>query len=417
MNEFNNYRKVYQAIAMEDIKENSVALNVFPIEALPGMVGGGFKTASTTANFTTIDEDGNTLHHTITTSNHITAEWSSWNGESKPNNIKKGQQVVLYQIGNTDKWYWSFKARDAEMGTTDNRVEYVPSRPIEKSGTLPNDEDAYKRGIDTIQGIVTHLKTSQANGEPVAIHIATYTQQGLFSLTDNKGVKIKKGDGKGPELDDVTTDPKQHKQFSNSIFVDFVNNTIQLLTHEGAMVMLNKKDISLYAPRDIIFCAERQMVFQSPVITFNKKNVGAIVFNCANIGFNVAQGFVINATICGINAVSKITKALVTAGIRCSQVVTGATGSAYTAVTSNLNNGKATTPNNSADTDTSGSSDRTMAAWPQVEAGFQAVANQLQSLANQAANCPSTNGSPCSVDTSQIMAMATQSECEVIKGA
>jgi hypothetical protein len=58
-----------------------------------------------------------------------------------------------------------------------------------------------------------------------------------------------------------------------------------------------------------------------------------------------------------------------------------------------------------------------MAAWPQVQAGFQAVANQLQSLANQAANCPSTNGSPCSVDTSQIIEMANQSECEVIKGA
>ena len=417
MVEFDNNRKVYQAIAMEDLKENSIALNVFPVEALPGMVGGGFKAASTTASFSTIDEDGNTLHHSITTSNHITAEWSSFNGESKPNNVKKGQQVVLYQIGNTDKWYWSFKARDAEMGTTDNRVEYVPARPMEKSGTLPNDEDAYKRGINTIEGIVTHLKTSQANGEPVAIHIVTYTKQGLFSLTDNKGVKTKQGDGKGPELDDVTTDPKGNKQYSNSIIVDFVNNTIQLLTNEGAMVMLNKKDISLYAPRDIIFCAERQMVFQSPVITFNKKNVGAIVFNCANIGFNVAQSFVVNASVCGFNAVSKITKALVTAGIRCSQIVTGATGSAYTAVTSNLNNGKATTPNNSADTDTAGASDRTMAAWPQVEAGFQAVANQLQSLANQAANCPSTNGSPCSVDVSQIIEMANQSECEVIKGA
>ena len=55
MVEFDNNRKVYQAIAMEDLKENSIALNVFPVEALPGMVGGGFKAASTTASFSTID--------------------------------------------------------------------------------------------------------------------------------------------------------------------------------------------------------------------------------------------------------------------------------------------------------------------------------------------------------------------------
>ena len=82
-----------------------------------------------------------------------------------------------------------------------------------------------------------------------------------------------------------------------------------------------------------------------------------------------------------------------------------------------INNGKANVPHNTADTDTAGDNDRTMAAWPQVQSGFQAVSDQLQSLASQAATCASVQGSPCSVDTSQIIEMANQSECEVIKGA
>ena len=127
MVEFDNNRKVYQAIAMEDLKENSIALNVFPVEALPGMVGGGFKAASTTASFSTIDEDGNTLHHSITTSNHITAEWSSFNGESKPNNVKKGQQVVL--TGRDVFSRWDFTPRSsASITNTGPRVIPPPTQ-------------------------------------------------------------------------------------------------------------------------------------------------------------------------------------------------------------------------------------------------------------------------------------------------
>ena len=409
MPQFSNYKSVIQGIAMSDIKKDSIELEVFPTEIIPGAVSGGFTSATTTSHFTTMDESGKKRTGKVNTTNKIIAEWKSFNGESKPNYVRKGQQVVLFQIGDTDKWYWSFKARDPEMGTTDHRVHYVPARKQEHTGKLPNDEDSYVQGIDTEKGMVTLLKSSKKLGEPVAVHHYVDTQNGLYVITDDKGVTITKEQGQG----NVRTQTKSVMQFSNAVTIDFKNDTIQILTHEGTYIQLQKKDIIIHSQRDIIFNAQRQIVFNSPVTTFNQKEAGAIVMNAANIALNATGSIVLKAAVTGINAVTKITQALVTAGIRCTQLVTGSTGSAYSPVTTNIHNGTAQVPNNSADTDTSGSGDRDMAAFPQVEAAFNEVAN----LINIISDAHTTGHSaPLGLNTSGITSNASASQCTVIKG-
>ena len=409
MSQFDNYRSVIQGIAMSDIKSDGIALEVFPTEVIPGAVSGGFKSASTTTHFTTVNEQGVSTHNKVTTTNHITAEWKSFNGESKPNNVRAGQQVVLFQIGDTDKWYWSFKARDPEMGTTDHRVHYVPARKQEHTGTLPTDEDSYVQGINTEKGMVTFLKSSKKLDEPVAVHHYVDTKNGLYVITDDKGVTITKEEGQG----NVKTQVKKGNEFSNAVTIDFKNDTIQILTHEGSYIQLNKKDIIIHSQRDIIFNAQRQIVFNAPTTTLNAQQAGAIVLNAANIALNATSSIVCQATVFGINAATKITQALITAGIRCTRLVTGSTGSAYSPVTTNIQKGNANTPNNSADTNTEGVGDRNMAAWPQVQAAFNEVANLIYTLSQA-----HTTGhpAPLGLDTSGITNNATNSQCTVIKG-
>ena len=119
---FDNYQNVINGIAMSDIHPDGISLEVFPTEVIPGATGGGFKPATTTIKFKQKNEEGKTISSTVNTTNRIMAVWRSFNGESKPNNVRAGQQVLLYQVGDTDKWYWSFKARDPEMGTTRHSV-------------------------------------------------------------------------------------------------------------------------------------------------------------------------------------------------------------------------------------------------------------------------------------------------------
>ena len=409
MGQFDNYRSVIQGIAMSDIKADGIALEVFPTEVIPGAVSGGFKSASTTTHFTTVNEQGVSTHNKVTTTNHITAEWKSFNGESKPNNVRAGQQVVLFQIGDTDKWYWSFKARDPEMGTTDHRVHYVPARKQEHTGTLPTDEDSYVQGINTEKGMVTFLKSSKKLDEPVAVHHYVDTKNGLYVITDDKGVTITKEQGQG----NVKTQVKKGNEFSNAVTIDFKNDTIQILTHEGSYIQLNKKDIIIHSQRDIIFNAQRQIVFNAPNTTFNAQQAGAIVLNAANIALNASSSIVCQAAVFGINAATKITQALVTAGIRCTKLVTGSTGSAYSPVTTNIQKGSANAPSNSADTNTEGMGDRNMAAWPQVQAAFEEVANLIYTLSQAHTT---GHSAPLNLNTTGITSNATSSQCTVIKG-
>ena len=406
---FDNYQNVINGIAMSDIHPDGISLEVFPTEVIPGATGGGFKPATTTIKFKQKNEEGKTISSTVNTTNRIMAVWRSFNGESKPNNVRAGQQVLLYQVGDTDKWYWSFKARDPEMGTTDHRVHYVPARKQQHTGKLPTDEDAYVQGIDTTQGMVTNLKSSQKLGEPVAFHNYFNTKEGHYVITDNKGVVIKKEKGLG----NVKVTVKDGNTYSNTIFMDSKNDTIQALTSEGSFVQLCKKDIILNAERDLILNAKRQVVINSPVITINTQEQGAIVLNAANIALNATNSIVAKADVLGINAVTKITQALVTAAIRCTQVVTGQTGSAYSPVTTNVHNGSAQVPNNSPDTNTSGQGDRDMAAWPQVQAALNEIANLLNTISDA-----HTTGhpAPLGLDTSGIVSNAQASQCTVIKG-
>lgn len=405
---FDNYQHVINGIAMSDIEPDGISLEVFPTEIIPGATGGGFKAATTTNKFKQKNEQGTTITTTANTTNRILAVWRSFNGESKPNNVRAGQQVILYQVGDTDKWYWSFKARDPEMGTTDYRVHYVPARKQEHTGKLPTDEDSYVQGIDTTKGRVIYAKTSQKLGEPVAFNHFINTKIGLYMLTDNKGVTIKKEKGLG-NVKVTMTDG----QYSNTISMDAANNTIQLMTSNGSFIQIVKEDIMIHAQRDFIVNAGRQIVFNAPTTTVNAQQKGAIVLNAANIAFNATGSIVCKAAVFGVNAVTKITQALVTAAIRCSRLVTGSTGSAYSPVTTNPDNGSNSPPNNSPDTDTTGAGDRNMAAYPQVEAAFTNVAQLIWTLSQAHTTGDSA---PLNLDTSGITTNATASECPIIKG-
>ena len=406
---FDNYQNVINGLAMKDIETDGITLQVFPTELLPGAVSGGFKPASTTSKFTQTNVQGQKVSNKATTTNHITAVWRSFNGESKPNKVEAGQQVILYQVGDTDKWYWSFKARDPEMGTTDHRVHYMPARKKEHTGKLPTDEDSYVQGMDTTKGMVTFLKSSQKLGEPVAIHNYANTKDGIYILTDNQGVNITKEKGLG----NVKTSVKSGPQYSNSLFWDFKNSTFQVRSSEGSYNQIVKKDIVLHSERDIILNAKRQIVIQAPTITFNSQQAGGIVFNAANIALNVTGSIVAQASVFGINAVTKITKAVVTAGIRCTQIVTGSTGSPYNPVKTDIQNGSTISPNNSPDTNTAGVGDRSMAAFPQVQAALNEIANLINTISNAHTT---GNPAPLGLDTSGITINAEASQCSVIKG-
>lgn len=391
----NTKRKEYDGHAMRALDDNSITLDIFCSELFPGGTAGAFSPQTTTSPITTTNDAGIANARTVTTSNHITAEWRSLGTHLYPPKVVKGEQVTLYQVGDTDKWYWDTKGRDSELRTTDRQRAYVSATP--NANELKTDENTYFSEMDSVNKRVTLIKTSKVNGEVVKIFAGADTAAGVFVITDDKGVTS--------ETDLASL---QNANPSNSFVLDFANNVFQLTTNDKSFIQMNKKDIIISAERDLFLRAKRQIVADSPIITINKTATGTLVVNATDVTMNVTASFVVNAAVAGINAVTKITGALTAAAIRAVTFVTGAVGDSYTGATTNIKAGSATASSNTADTNTTGSGDRNMAAWEQVDPAFQATAEAIAQVAEAAKT---------SVDTSGITTNSAKSKVTVIKGA
>lgn len=390
----NNKRKEYDGHAMRALADNSIVLDIFCAELFPGGTSGAFSPQTTTSPITTTNDAGVANARQVTTSNHITAEWRSMGTQLYPPKVVKGEQVILYQIGDNPKWYWDTKGRDSELRTTDRQRSYVSATP--NANEQKTDDNTYFSEMDSVNQRVTLIKTSKVNGEVVKIFAGADTAAGVFVITDDKGVA---------ESTDLAT--LQNTNPSNSFVLDFANNVFQFTTNDKSFIQMNKKDIIIYAERDLFLRAKRQIVADSPVITINKTQTGTFVVNANDVTMNVTASFVVNAAVAGINAVTKITGALTAAAVRAVSYVTGAVGGSYTGATTNITAGSTTASSNTADTNTAGSGNRYMAAWDQVDPAFQATADAIKEVAKAAKT---------SVDTSGITSNSAASKVKVVKG-
>jgi len=164
--------------------------------------------------------------------------------------VRRGMQVEIWRLGDTDDYYWRFMGLDSHLMTLET-VIYAWSATPNAGGGAIDVSNCYFFEISTHEGLVT-FQNSKANGEPFQYTMQLNTKRGELTITDDIG---------------------------NALEFDSKENMIKASNPDGSSVELSKKVVSLIGPEKVRF--------QSGGTTFEMSPSGAALVTPA---FDIKQG-------------------------------------------------------------------------------------------------------------------------------
>ncbi len=179
-------KKVGVGIALTDKHPESVHLHVYPYESLP-LVESELKPDHFTTERTTTDANGNSTSTVVQKGLGVKATWIKDGNRINAPHIRKGERVDLYQLGDTDQYFFAEAGKDKSLRKTET-VNYawgaLNQYAKRDKDLVPTHDNQYSFCVDTNNQHMT-VSTSMANGEK-----AKYTGQfngkdGHFTITDH----------------------------------------------------------------------------------------------------------------------------------------------------------------------------------------------------------------------------------------
>lgn len=371
---------------MTALPKNTTALQIFCPELTPGLTQGVFKPGRKDSTITHTNIAGVAETATVSTTNHIVAEWRTLSNFDYPPDVGLGEQVILYQQANSDKFYWDAVGRDNMKRTTELRRSSISATP--NPNEEKTDNNTYSEEWNSKEGYVDLLRTSKVNGEACGLFFGFNTKEGRMMISDDTG-------------NEKAGTP------ANFLVIDFANQVLQFTNNSKSVFRIDKKSCYVTVEEDFIVSAKRKVVMDTPLFILNKAKAGAVIINAASVAVNASSDVVMTAARVGINAATKIAGVLVAGATRLLSYTTGAVGAAYSPVTADYTDTAPSYADNASDTDTAGSGMRTVAAFEDVDAAFQATAEAIKQVAEAV---------PTGVDVSGILTNSTKSEIKDSKG-
>lgn len=368
----------WDAYSLTDLQPGQAPIIEAIVPSLsPGALGGAVAPGKDTQVFSFFDHNNTQQTVNVTTANHVKAEWYGENGERYAPLIRKKEQIRVFQIGNSDKFYWEALGRDSRLRTLDRRRWEVSATPV--VGQEKTDENTYFLETNPAEGYV-RLKTSKANKEPFSYVLNFNTKDGSFTVTDDAG---------------------------NKLLIDSAKEILHLSNKSGTTIHAEKKNLTLEASDCMTLKAGKQLYIESPSYILNKNKRGVFVGNLSYMTLS-GTSFVANYSTVGLNATSvSIPGALIAGGIRAPIIVYGPRGVGYKSSTADPVSVTANAVDNTADTEVSGGTDRDLTAHRDILSAFDNVCKALVTIATAAKT---------SVNVAPIMSAARAAVVRSIKG-
>ena len=219
MREFHGY-------AAADKANDSRELLVYSEELLP-FLQGEIK-AREIDNQVNTSNGKDSFQGTVKTTNCITCIYKDdASNRAFPPDVRKGEQVLIYNLGDTGTWYWKSEGRN------DNNRKTETQR-IQISGTLENapelnDDNTYFIELDTRRSHRIRISTSNTDGEKNRYLIQIDSDQSQIFIGDDKG---------------------------NQFFMDSEHPRVCMKNKKGSLLDLNDENIVLACKQDITIKAE-----------------------------------------------------------------------------------------------------------------------------------------------------------------
>jgi len=229
-------RVISIGIVAENKERGVPEVYVTPIEILPFQIG-DVEEDNRTYYSKGLDGFGRQWSAQVDVDKTLKATWLSLetNRETPPD-LMRGEQVLIWQYADTDKYFYTSMGRDdvlRRLETVIYRWSNVPE-PTEDVENL-TDENSYRLTISTHDQLI-ELVTNKYNEEPYAYRFSLNTKDGIFTITDD---------------------------VENYVFLDSANTHIKAHNKDKSMFELNKKNINAYAVENISLVADQDISFKA----------------------------------------------------------------------------------------------------------------------------------------------------------
>ena len=234
-------------------------IEVYPYEKIP-FYEGSITDEVAIQEVTGEDASGQTYTVKLNRSMTVTAEWLGEDNRWTTPKVKKGEQVLLYTVGNTDIYYWKTIGRDQKLRRTESVVwGFVASSSADGDDVTLDQNNCYVVMVDTEKGHIT-LKTSKDRGEPTVYTIQLNTAEGLFIAMDDKG---------------------------NIIRMNSVDTELALINADGTLIQLTEKRINVNADEKVYVTSELLHVIADVYVEGRAHFTGLVTsdtdFNALNV--------------------------------------------------------------------------------------------------------------------------------------
>jgi phage baseplate assembly protein gpV len=209
---------------------SSKFIECVPIEALPMLDG---ELSDNMVEITTKGQDssGGSYETAVNTTVSIRAEWLPIGISNRvtPPDVRRGEHIVLYKFGDTDKYYWTTLLYDMKLRKLETVIFAISNTQNEDAdGTA---DTTYFIEVSTHKKLI-HLHTSKSDGEPFVYDLQLNTKDGVFTFQDDIG---------------------------NYVQLDSKNVRIEMKNADGSWIDMNRKTINIYAPEDINMKADNNI--------------------------------------------------------------------------------------------------------------------------------------------------------------
>lgn len=269
---------VYSGTVAADKDFNDKKIKAYITEFLPYQ-GGNLEATEVKSKVGTEDDRSGGGEGEATLTNTIEATYFDLTtNRTWPPDVRKGEQVLLFNIGDSDTYYWY------SMGRNDNL------RRCEKFRLAISDDIAYTKELTNDNTWYLEMNT----------------------LPDEEGNKVKqftistaKSDGEEFRylfrIDGVANTLQINDDADNLILMESKEKRMLMRNTDGSYVELNKKNATLCAVEELTLKAGKMIVYDSPLLVDQQdKKDKAATKEADDIHFTAKKSFVITTPMLGI---------------------------------------------------------------------------------------------------------------------
>lgn len=221
MDEYIGLRRMGVGIVAENKVLGETSIQCLPVEAL-NLMGGELNSQQVEMKRAGIDVEEIPYLVTINKKATIAADWLQCTNRVTAPDVRRGEQVFLYRVGDTDQYLWRSMGRDDDLRRLETLLWRFSAFADNNNDPLTSD-NSYTLELSTHAGHLV-LTTTDVNGEHCKYTIKLDTKAGQLLIADDIG---------------------------NSVTLDSASTLIQFINAAGTTLELNQGDLNVIASGNI----------------------------------------------------------------------------------------------------------------------------------------------------------------------